>query len=319
MITINFHGVRGSHPVADVQMMAYGGNTSCVEVVKTNKQGLKVPVIIDAGSGLIKFGYAMAAKLLAHEYSKTFTLLFTHLHPDHTEGFNFFTPSFYPFCTMYLLGMETLNYNVGVVLERRMLPPTFPIEYKDLKSVKRPGILTDGQWFFITQEGVPVAKNPDPLLEIRVMRAYSPSHPQQGALYYKIRDVEDGSTIVCIWDIESHIGGDVRVIAFAHDADLMIHDTQYTEAEYANVARPVQGFGHSTYSMAIENARKAGVKYLIPFHYNPRHTDTILDGIKAKYQGVKDLSVLMSYEGLSITLQNGVIIQQETLIEGFSE
>jgi ribonuclease BN (tRNA processing enzyme) len=301
-------------------MVAYGGNTSCVEVVKTNKQGVKVPVVIDAGSGLIKFGYALAGKLQSNEYSKTFTMLFTHLHPDHTEGFNFFVPNFFPFCKLYLLGMETLKYNVGMVLKGKMLPPTFPIEYKDLKSHRVHGSLHDAQTFFISQNGVPVARDADALLEISVMQAYSPSHPQQGALYYRIRDMEDGSSVACIWDIESHIGGDVRVIRFADHADLMIHDTQYLDEEYASALNPVQGFGHSTYEMAIENARKAEVKYLASFHYNPRHSDDILDEVKDRYtKALTDIAFIMSHEGLSLTLRDGLIVEQSTIIEGFAK
>jgi hypothetical protein len=216
--------------------------------------------------------------------------------------------------------METLKYNVGMVLKGKMLPPTFPIEYKDLKSHRVHGVLHDGQVFYISQDGAPVSRDPDPLLEIAVMQAYSPSHPQQGALYYRIRDPQDNSSVVCIWDIESHIGGDVRVIRFADHADLMIHDTQYLEEEYANAANPVQGFGHSTYAMAIENGRKAGVKYLAAFHYNPRHSDDILDDVKVRYtQELTDLSFIMSHEGLSITLKDGVIVEQTTLAEGFAK
>lgn len=320
MVTINFHGVRGSHPVSDKSMTGYGGNTSCVEIVKTNKQGIKVPIIIDSGSGLIKLGYYMAKQLQAGTYSKTFTILFTHLHPDHTEGFNFFTPNFFPFCEIYILGMETLKKNVGAILKGKMLPPTFPIEYKDLKSKRNHGVLCDGQKLYITQSGVPVNYSSNPLFEVQVMQAYAPSHPQQGALYYNIKDPDDGTTIACIWDIESHIGGDVRVIKFAEGASVMIHDTQYTSEEYASINNPVQGFGHSTYEMAIENARRACVKCLIPFHYNPRHNDVILDRIKEKYTGNLDpILFIMSYEGLSVTLESGNIISIVRNPLGFSK
>ncbi|MDR2149700.1 MAG: hypothetical protein LBO67_02545 [Spirochaetaceae bacterium] len=320
MVTINFHGVRGSHPVSDRLMVGYGGNTSCVEIVKTNKKGIKIPLIIDAGSGLIKLGYAMAEKLYAGTYSKTFTVLFTHLHPDHTEGFNFFAPNFFPFCTIYILGMETLRKSVGAILKGKMFPPTFPIEYKDLKSTRKHGVLHDGQKFYITQNGSPSNQSINPVFEIQVMQAYSPSHPQQGALYYTIRDPDDGTSIACIWDIESHIGGDVRVIKFTEGAAVMIHDTQYTSQEYASITNPVQGFGHSTYEMAIENAKRAGVHYLIPFHYNPRHNDALLDSIKEQYTGNLDpILFLMSYEGLSVTLKSGIITAIETNLLGFSK
>jgi ribonuclease BN (tRNA processing enzyme) len=300
-------------------MTGYGGNTSCVEVVKTNKNGVRVPVIIDAGSGLIKLGYCMAGKLFSNEYSKTFPILFTHLHPDHTEGFTFFTPIFFPFVEMHILGMETAHKSVGAILKDKMLPATYPIEYKDLKARRIHGILSDGQQFFISQDGVPSASGADPLFEITVMQAFAPSHPQQGAMYYKIRDVEDNSTVACVWDIESHIGGDVRVIKFAQGADMMIHDTQYTEEEYESTAVPVQGFGHSTYAMALENAKKAGVKYLFPFHYNPRHSDAALDAVYAKYADRKSPELIMAREGLSVTLQAGKIVERQTVATGFAK
>ena len=318
MLSLRFFGVRGSHPVADVKMTKYGGNTACVAIFKTNNLGVQVPIIIDAGSGLIPLGYAMAGKLMANEYSHTFPILFTHLHPDHTEGFNFFTPNFFSSCTLYLMGMQTLRRHVGHVLKEKMLPPNFPIEYNDLKSQRMHQILTDSQVIHIDQTGKPVSKTDTPLLTIQIMQAYAPSHPQQGALYYRISDPEDGTSIACIWDIESHIGGDVRVISFSQGADLMIHDAMYTDEEYESRKVPVQGFGHSTFSMAIENAEKAEVKYLIPFHYNPRHNDDFIDDIEKKMRGKTSCTFIMSYEGLDLTLDKGKILEQRTIRQGFS-
>ena len=318
MINLRFFGVRGSHPVADVKMSNYGGNTSCVLVTKTNNAGLQVPVIIDAGSGLIPLGYFMASKLLGKEYTPSFPILFTHLHPDHTEGFNFFTPNFFPFSTLYLMGMQTLRRHVGIILKEKMLPPNFPIEYKDLKSQRIHQILTDGQTVHIDQEGKPVSKTDTPLFTIQIMQAYAPSHPQQGALYYRISDPEDGTSLVFIWDIESHIGGDVRVINFSQDADLMIHDTMYTDEEYENRRVPVQGFGHSTFGMAIENAEKAGVKYLMPFHYNPRHNDDFLDAIEQAAIPRTSCTLIMAREGLEISLDKRSIVEQRMVPQGFS-
>jgi hypothetical protein len=155
------------------------------------------------------------------------------------------------------------------------------------------------------------------------MAAFAPSHPQQGALYYKIIDSEDGSSVACIWDIESHVGGDLRVINFAQNADVMIHDTMYTEDEYLCATNPVQGFGHSTFAMAVENAEKSHVKYLFPFHYNPRHSDSILDGIgnqwKTKIEATGSFEFIMSYEGLSLTFDHGKLIQQDKVKMGFSK
>jgi ribonuclease BN (tRNA processing enzyme) len=275
MMTVNFHGVRGSHPVADREMIKYGGNTACVEIVKANKKGIMTPIIIDTGSGIIKYGYSMAEKLFAGEYSKTFPVLFTHLHPDHIEGFNFFVPVFFEFCTIHIMGMSAPQWDTEAVLRNRMAAPVFPIEYRDLKSRRLYQSLSDGNIIYIDQHGEPQTRADNALFEIRVMQSYTPSHPQQGALYYLVIDPDDGSSIACIWDIESHIGGDVRAINFIQGADVLIHDTQYTEEEYASEKAPVQGFGHSTYAMAVKNAERAKVKNLIGFHYNPRHSDRV--------------------------------------------
>jgi phosphoribosyl 1,2-cyclic phosphodiesterase len=317
MMILNFHGVRGSHPVPDGEMSRYGGCTLCVEIVKTNKEGIKVPVIIDAGTGLIKYGYELVDKVNAGEYSKTFPLFFTHVHPDHLEGFNFFQPIFFECYTLFLLGMEFPQWDVETVLRNRMGSPVFPTEYRNLKSRRVYRTLADGDIVYVSQDGGPCDKANDALFEIRVMQAYVPSHPQQGVLYYRVIDPEDGSSIACIWDIESHPGGDIRVINFSKGADVMIHDTQYTEEEYANDKFPVQGFGHSTYAMAVENAKKAGVKNLIPFHYNPRHSDHFLDKIKRRHTR-HPFGFYMSYEGLSLTLDKGVLTKNANLKLGFA-
>lgn len=324
MMTLNFHGVRGSHPVADVQMVKFGGNTSCVEIVKTNLQGVKVPIIIDSGSGIIKFGYSLMQKIFSGEYSKTFPLFFTHMHPDHTEGFNFFLPVFFDFCTIHIMGMETMNENLEHMLKMRTTPPVFPIEYKDLKFRKFHHVLSDGNVFFIDQNGAPWLNSPTPpekpLFEVRVMQAWAPSHPQQGAMYYRITDPDDGSSIACIWDLESHTGGDIRAINFSKNASVMIHDTQYTDEEYLSVKVPVQGFGHSTYSMAMENTEKAGVKNLITFHYNPRHSDHFLRKNARRYTRRKTaFDFHLSYEGFSLTLDQGKIVKNEDIKLGFAK
>jgi ribonuclease BN (tRNA processing enzyme) len=59
----------------------------------------------------------------------------------------------------------------------------------------------------------------------------------------------------------------------------------YTPEEYASTTAPVKGYGHSTYEMALETARRAGVKKTAAFHYNPSHTDTFLKTLAQKYKG----------------------------------
>jgi ribonuclease BN (tRNA processing enzyme) len=60
----------------------------------------------------------------------------------------------------------------------------------------------------------------------------------------------------------------------ACDADLLIHDSQYTYAEYHHDRI---GFGHSNMRQAFEFAAMANVKHLVPFHHDPAHSDDQLD------------------------------------------
>lgn len=133
---------------------------------------------------------------------------------------------------------------------------------------------------------------------VLAMQAFAPSHPQQGAIYYKIKDLETDKTVVCVWDNESKIGGDQAVINFAKDCDLLIHDTQYTTEEYTDSRMIVQGFGHSTYEMAIDNAKQANSKKLICIHFNPSHTDRVLDEIQKSLPSFAS----MAQEGLTVEL-----------------
>jgi ribonuclease BN (tRNA processing enzyme) len=82
---------------------------------------------------------------------------------------------------------------------------------------------------------------------------------------------------------------------------LLVHDAQYTQQEYADPFSPRQGFGHSTIDMACEVARKAGVKKLILFHHDPRHSDDEMDRLQ---QHARTLfpETYAAHEGMEIVL-----------------
>jgi len=67
--------------------------------------------------------------------------------------------------------------------------------------------------------------------------------------------------------------------AFFAGADLLVHDSQYTEAEMKTRV----GWGHSSYEYAIGAANRAGVKKLALFHHDPDRTDQQIDEMAAVY------------------------------------
>lgn len=297
---IHFHGVRGSYPVPGDKTIRYGGNTTCISFT-TEHEGTIVRTIVDMGNGAILAGKEILSNYFAKKEKLKQAVLFTHLHPDHTQGFPFYAPNFIPGGELHLMGMKTLKKHIGNVLEQEMLPPTFPIEYKDLKSKRIHYEVKDGQVFYINNNGVPVMTDDEGnvVFKIQAMQSYAPSHPQQGAVYYRITEVSTGKSVTCAWDLESHYGGDKRVVAFARDSDVIIHDTQYTDEEYNSEKMIVQGFGHSTYNMALENAKQANAKKLICMHYNPSHTDEFLDNFSKKFcLENSDFDIKFAMEGM---------------------
>lgn len=287
-MNIEFYGVRGSYPVPGNNTVKFGGNTTCVSISK-EIGGKIIRIILDSGTGIIQLGKDIVNNFFAKKENLKQHIFFTHLHPDHSNGYPFFALNYFKNSELNLYGMQALNKHIGDVLSEQMYPPAFPLEYHDLKSKRNINILTDGDEIRILDEYDRLA------YIVTCMQAYAPSHPQQGAMYYKIQDVNldgtFGKTIACIWDHESKIGGDQAVIRFAKGCDVMIHDTQYTEEEYLSSKLIVQGFGHSTFEMALQNAGHAEIKEkLFCTHYNPNHSDNLLYGLESEHQKRERLS-----------------------------
>ena len=79
-------------------------------------------------------------------------------------------------------------------------------------------------------------------------------------------------SLVLATDVEECVGSDQRVVNFCKNADVLIHDAQYTDEQYSKFA----GYGHSSISMACDVARQAEVKKLLLFHHNPGNSDDLL-------------------------------------------
>ena len=301
IMKVKFYGVRGSYPVPGKDTVEFGGNTTCVTITKEIEGKIK-RIIIDSGSGIIQLGKEIVTNYFAHkEDLDNIPILFTHHHPDHVGMFPFFAPNFFKNCSLHLYGMKVLEKTIEDILTEQMTPPSFPLEYAQLKSNRVHHVVQDGQVFYPFSE--PSIENftvLDGAFKITAMQAFAPSHPQQGALYYRVEDTETGNSVACIWDNESKIGGDKAVINFSKGANVMIHDTQYTSKEYASDKIVVQGFGHSTYEMAVDNAYQANIQKLYCTHFNPSHTDEILTKRQTTYdeQPASEVNVILAKEGM---------------------
>ncbi len=94
--------------------------------------------------------------------------------------------------------------------------------------------------------------------------------------------VENGKSFVFLTDNElafKHPGGadfeDYR--DFSADADLLIHDAEYTGEEY----KKTRMWGHSVYEDALKLALNARVKKFGLFHHNQERSDAGIDEMLA--------------------------------------
>lgn len=276
-----------------------GGNTSCVEVWAGGHL-----IIFDAGTGIIGLGKDLIRKYRASGEKEPIvaTMLFSHTHHDHTQGFPFFDPAYEGTSVLYMFGPKTFYEHIEDALSRAMLAPTFPVALAELKSLKVMSSIEESEVVVLDQARGPQIlniyrdKREDSSDAVEIGTLKSIAHPR-GVSIYKVSWA--GKSMVYATDTESYVGGDTRLIEFAMGTDLLIHDAQYTDEEY--VIDPKQGWGHSTPAMAITIARAAKVKKLVLFHHDPWHDDDTLFEIERKAQEAFPNTIL-AYEGLTIEL-----------------
>jgi phosphoribosyl 1,2-cyclic phosphodiesterase len=81
------------------------------------------------------------------------------------------------------------------------------------------------------------------------------------------------------------------------DADLVIYDSTYTDAEFEEH----RGWGHSTWQEGVRLCRLAGARRLAIFHHDPDHDDTFMRSVEAEAQLV-GASAFVAREGLRVAL-----------------
>ena len=303
---IKSRGVRGSYRIANGNYLQYGGNTSCVEV---NVNGHLI--ILDAGTGLIDIGNELMEKYIASGLTTEertpiqATVLISHIHQDHIQGFTFFRPLHIPTSRINVFGNVSYEETLSDELAHLLFGKSFPLDLGDIAGNLNIHDITDTDGIILRHGCEPIIKRiekdedkipQDDDVLITCYRSYA--HPQEGVIIYKIAYKD--KTLVYATDKESYLGGDKKLANFARGCDLIIHDAQYTTEDYLNSFVPKQGYGHSTFDMAIECQKQVGAKKLVFFHFDPTYDDNKLNIIKEHYKELEN--VQLAYEGLEIEL-----------------
>ena len=243
---VQFFGVCGSISTSGTRV---GGNTPCVEVTS---QGHRL--ILDAGTGLRVLG----EQLRREETPLKATLLFSHFHWDHVQGFPFFTPAYQPGTELTLYGPGPQGaQDLERILSRQMESPSFPVPLSAMRA---------RMTFASAQHCRTLEIGPFRVTPIDV------PHPQ-GCLAYRIE--ADGHSFVYATDVELSLDTLSPEVAYLFQgADVLCLDAQYTPDEYegrVDVSR--KGWGHSTMVDAARVARAVEARRLLLFHHDPAHDD----------------------------------------------
>ena len=249
---LTLFGTRGSVAAPGPETARYGGNTAAVEV--RGKDGTLL--VLDAGTGIRRLGTQIPSS------TARIDMLLTHLHMDHIQGLGFFGPLYDPRIEVHIWGPSSSMLSLEARLSRYLSPPLFPVHLRDLPRltchpVPRPAF--DIGPFHIRTA---LICHPGPTLGYRIeadggIATYLSDH--EPALGHR-----DGR-----WPGPDWTSG----YELAVDADLLIHDAQYTDEEYEHCI----GWGHSSYRHAFEFAAQVGAKEIVPFHHDPSHDDPTLD------------------------------------------
>ena len=304
---IKFRGVRGSYPVVDKSFMEYGGNTSCVEV---NVGGHLI--ILDAGTGLVNIGdeltkqYILSGTNTEDRNPVKAVVLLSHIHHDHIQGFTFFRPLHIRSTVLDVYGNVNYNESLSDELATLLFGKSFPLDLGDIAGNLNIHDINETDAIILKPGQNPIVKRVETKTDLETdeddvlitfYRSYA--HPQEGVLIYKIQ--YKGKTLVYATDKETYHGGDRKLANFARDCDLIIHDSQYTTEDYLDCFVPKQGYGHSTFEMALDCKNQINAKQLVFFHFDPSYDDEKLNLIKEEYKSYGQ-NVILAYEGLEINL-----------------
>lgn len=246
-------GTRGSLPSPGRNTVQFGGNTSCVEVIGPDGERL----VFDAGSGI---------RLLGEELGRSsepvrVDLFMTHFHWDHIQGLPFFAPMYDATTTLRVHGARQDSGDVQSLIAGQMGAAYFPVPFDAVAASLE---------FRHLEEGVEVDSG-----SMRVS-SHRLRHPGN-TLGYRVDG--PGGSVVYMPDNEL-VGGPHEaapgwrdsLCRFVDGADILFHDSMFTDAEYARY----EGWGHSSIPQAVRLAEDAGVRRLCLFHHSPGRTDAEL-------------------------------------------
>ena len=300
MTLCTFWGVRGSIPTPGPGTVRYGGNTACIEVRADEEI-----IILDSGTGIRPLGLKLASEF--KDRPLRLTILITHTHWDHIQGFPFFMPAYNPKNHIRILGYEGARAGLAGIFSSQMEGPYFPIGLKELPSnitieeVKEMHFAIGKvkvQASFMNHPGVCVGYR---LNTSNGSIVYMPDNEP----FHRIHAKPNTDLFHREAAREFAREQEQKMAEFARGADMLVIDAQYDAEEY----KSHMGWGHGSVDDVVALAVRAQVKRLFLFHHDPEHDDErISQMVEQARKLVKAngsvLEVDAAREGLSCDLIN---------------
>jgi len=297
MLSVRFWGVRGSIPCPGPDTVVYGGNTSCLEIRADDRL-----IIIDLGTGVRPLGDFLVKNDLEKHGKVKADIFITHTHWDHIMGFPMFAPIYIPGTELHI----TAPLSIGKDSLKTIIETQLSYQYWPVKADELAASISYNQIEEITLDlggGVTVTSkylnHPIYCLGYRVN--------YQGKSIATVYDHEQYSNSFTIKPGEKGYIEDVanmgelsaseeneKVRQFIKDADIVVHDAQYSQEEYASHS----GWGHCSHEGTVSAALGLNIKTLVLFHHEPSHDDSNMDCVALKYADSREPKVIVAKEGM---------------------
>ena len=300
MLSVKFWGVRGSIPSPGPDTVIYGGNTSCLEIRADERL-----LIVDLGTGVRPLGEWLIKNDLK-KYGKIEADIFvTHTHWDHILGFPMFTPVYIPGTVLRITGPVTFeNETLKDIIETQLSYRYWPvraeelaasIEYRQMKETTIDlggGLTVTGKYvnhpvlclgYRFDYKGKSIAA----IIDHEPFHNLFTTHPDDAG--FDAETAREGE-IAAAEENE-------KIINFIKNADIVIHDAQYTEEEYSKK----HGWGHTCYEDAIKMTENTNIKKLAFYHHEPSRTDSQIQALEENYKKYSSVEIMMAKEGLVLT------------------
>ena len=260
--------------------------------------------MLDAGSGIRPLGIALDREFQARPIK--LSLLITHAHWDHIQGFPFFKPAYDSKNEIRIFGFDGAGATLREIMTEPMKAPFFPITMRELSARMDINKLNEMK-FSLGKLDIHVAfvNHPGVCAGYRIFTsggsvAFLPDHEPYEYFLHAARGKQLSPEQAKEIATDQH----AALVQFLRGSDVLILDSQYTDQEYKTHI----GWGHGSISSAVSLALEAEVHTLLLFHHDPSHDDETVDTMvdSARELAIKSgghLEIAGAQQGSEILLQ----------------